>query len=85
MFDNKPFEDIEKQAKHVIDLLNQEGARKKAIALKPFVPAEPSGSPFSLVGADSPEGQQPGRAAAADRIQVWWPTVPARGRVRADQ
>lgn len=41
MFDNKPFEDIEKQAKHVIDLLNQEGARKKAIALKPFVPAEP--------------------------------------------
>ncbi|WP_304276136.1 YwqG family protein [Rothia mucilaginosa] len=41
MFDNKPFEDIEKQAKHVIDLLNQEGARKKAIALKPFVPADP--------------------------------------------
>ena len=41
MFDNKPFEEIEKQAKHVIDLLNQEGARKKAIALKPFVPAEP--------------------------------------------
>ena len=24
MFDNKPFEEIEKQAKHVIDLLNQE-------------------------------------------------------------
>ena len=29
MLDNKPFKDIEKQAKHVIDLLNQEGAREE--------------------------------------------------------
>ena len=41
MFDNKPFEEIEKQAKHVIDLLNQEGARKQAIRLKVTLPDAP--------------------------------------------
>ena len=61
MFDNKPFEDIEKQAKHVIDLLNQEGARKKAIALKPFVPAEPLPQTASKFGGRPylPAGELP--------------------------
>ena len=66
MFDNKPFEDIEKQAKHVIDLLNQEGARKKAIALKPFVPAEPlpqtaskfGGRPYLPAGESAPTNEK---------------------------
>ena len=66
MFDNKPFKDIEKQAKHVIDLLNQEGARKKAIALKPFVPAEPlpqtaskfGGRPYLPAGASVPTNEK---------------------------
>ena len=39
MFDNKPFEEIEKQAKHVIDLLNQEAPVRRLSSLKPFVPA----------------------------------------------
>jgi hypothetical protein len=58
---NKPFEDIEKQAKHVIDLLNQEGARKKAIALKPFVPAEPLPQTASKFGGRPylPAGELP--------------------------
>ena len=58
---NKPFEDIEKQAKHVIDLLNQEGARKKAIALKPFVPAEPLPQTASKFGGRPylPAGEVP--------------------------
>ena len=63
---NKPFEDIEKQAKHVIDLLNQEGARKKAIALKPFVPAEPlpqtaskfGGRPYLPAGESAPTNEK---------------------------
>ncbi len=61
MFDNKPFEEIEKQAKHVIDLLNQEGARKKAIALKPFVPAEPLPQTASKFGGRPylPAGEVP--------------------------
>ena len=61
MFDNKPFEEIEKQAKHVIDLLNQEGARKKAIALKPFVPAEPLPQTASKFGGRPylPAGELP--------------------------
>ena len=61
MFDNKPFEDIEKQAKHVIDLLNQEGARKKATALKPFVPAEPLPQTASKFGGRPylPAGEVP--------------------------
>ena len=61
MFDNKPFDDIEKQAKHVIDLLNQEGARKKAIALKPFVPAEPLPQTASKFGGRPylPAGEVP--------------------------
>ncbi len=54
MLDNKPFKDIEKQAKHVIDLLNQEGARKKAIALKPFVPADPLPQTASKFGTPLP-------------------------------
>ena len=66
MFDNKPFEDIEKQAKHVIDLLNQEGARKKAIALKPFVPSEPlpqtaskfGGRPYLPAGESAPTNEK---------------------------
>ena len=66
MFDNKPFEDIEKQAKHVIDLLNQEGARKKAIALKPFVSAEPlpqtaskfGGRPYLPAGESAPTNEK---------------------------
>ena len=66
MFDNKPFEDIKKQAKHVIDLLNQEGARKKAIALKPFVPAEPlpqtaskfGGRPYLPAGESAPTNEK---------------------------
>ena len=66
MFDNKPFEEIEKQAKHVIDLLNQEGARKKAIALKPFVPAEPlpqtaskfGGRPYLPAGESAPTNEK---------------------------
>ena len=66
MFDNKPFEDIEKQAKHVIDLLNQEGARKKAIALKPFVPTEPlpqtaskfGGRPYLPAGESAPTNEK---------------------------
>ena len=66
MFGNKPFEDIEKQAKHVIDLLNQEGARKKAIALKPFVPAEPlpqtaskfGGRPYLPAGESAPTNEK---------------------------
>ena len=66
MLDNKPFKDIEKQAKHVIDLLNQEGARKKAIALKPFVPAEPlpqtaskfGGRPYLPAGELPPTNQK---------------------------
>ena len=58
---NKPFKDIEKQAKHVIDLLNQEGARKKAIALKPFVPAEPLPQTASKFGGRPylPAGELP--------------------------
>ena len=58
---NKPFEDIEKQAKHVIDLLNQEGTRKKAIALKPFVPAEPLPQTASKFGGRPylPAGELP--------------------------
>ena len=61
MPDNKPFKDIEKQAKHVIDLLNQEGARKKAIALKPFVPAEPLPQTASKFGGRPylPAGELP--------------------------
>jgi len=61
MFDNKPFDDIEKQAKHVIDLLNQEGARKKATALKPFVPAEPLPQTASKFGGRPylPAGEVP--------------------------
>ena len=61
MFDNKPFKDIEKQVKHVIDLLNQEGARKKAIALKPFVPAEPLPQTASKFGGRPylPAGELP--------------------------
>ncbi len=61
MFDNKPFEDIEKQVKHVIDMLNQEGARKKAIALKPFVPAEPLPQTASKFGGRPylPAGELP--------------------------
>ena len=61
MLDNKPFKDIEKQAKHVIDLLNQEGARKKAIALKPFVPAEPLPQTASKFGGRPylPAGELP--------------------------
>ena len=61
MFDNKPFDDIEKQAKHVIDLLNQEGARKKAIALKPFVPDEPLPQTASKFGGRPylPAGELP--------------------------
>ena len=66
MLDNKPFKDIEKQAKHVIDLLNQEGARKKAIALKPFVPAEPlpqtaskfGGRPYLPAGESAPTNEK---------------------------
>ncbi|WP_314938631.1 YwqG family protein [Rothia mucilaginosa] len=65
MFDNKPFEDIEKQVKHVIDLLNQEGARKKAIALKPFVPDAPlpqtaskfGGRPYLPAGESAPTNE----------------------------
>ena len=61
MLDNKPFKDIEKQVKHVIDLLNQEGARKKAIALKPFVPAEPLPQTASKFGGRPylPAGELP--------------------------
>ena len=61
MLDNKPFKDIEKQAKHVIDLLNQEGARKKAIALKPFVPADPLPQTASKFGGRPylPAGELP--------------------------
>ena len=66
MLDNKPFKDIEKQAKHVIDLLNQEGARKKAIALKPFVPADPlpqtaskfGGRPYLPAGESAPTNEK---------------------------
>ncbi|WP_314700254.1 YwqG family protein [uncultured Rothia sp.] len=66
MLDNKPFKDIEKQAKHIIDLLNQEGARKKAIALKPFVPAEPlpqtaskfGGRPYLPAGESAPTNEK---------------------------
>ena len=66
MLDNKPFKDIEKQVKHVIDLLNQEGARKKAIALKPFVPAEPlpqtaskfGGRPYLPAGESAPTNEK---------------------------
>ena len=65
MLDNKPFKDIEKQVKHVIDLLNQEGARKKAIALKPFVPDEPlpqtaskfGGRPYLPAGESAPTNE----------------------------
>ena len=47
--------------KHVIDLLNQEGARKKAIALKPFVPAEPLPQTASKFGGRPylPAGELP--------------------------
>ena len=66
MLDNKPFKDIEKQAKHVIDLLNQEGARKKAIALKPFVPDAPlpqtaskfGGRPYLPAGESAPTNEK---------------------------
>ena len=66
MLDNKPFKDVEKQVKHVIDLLNQEGARKKAIALKPFVPAEPlpqtaskfGGRPYLPAGESAPTNEK---------------------------
>lgn len=61
MLNNKPFKDIEKQAKHVIDLLNQEGARKKAIALKPFVPDAPLPQTASKFGGRPylPAGELP--------------------------
>ena len=65
MLDNKPFKDIEKQVKHVINLLNQEGARKKAIALKPFVPDAPlpqtaskfGGRPYLPAGESAPTNE----------------------------
>ena len=38
---NKPSEETLAQVRRVIDALNERGARKKAIALKPFVPNEP--------------------------------------------
>ena len=61
MFDNKPFEEIEKQAKHVIDLLNQEGARKQAIRLKVTLPDAPLPQTASKFGGRPylPAGELP--------------------------
>lgn len=63
---NKPSEETLVQARRVIDALNERGARKKAIALKTFVPAEPlpqtaskfGGRPYLPAGESAPTNEK---------------------------
>ena len=62
---NKPSEETLAQARRVIDALNERGARKKAIALKPFVPDAPlpqtaskfGGRPYLPAGESAPTNE----------------------------
>ena len=63
---NKPSEETLAQARRVIDALNERGARKKAIALKPFVPDAPlpqtaskfGGRPYLPAGESAPTNEK---------------------------